>query len=112
MLQANEDCTEGRLVFDIQSLYAYLERVTDPRKPKGIRHRIATVLLLILLAKLGGQDNPAGIWEWVKHREEGLIRLLKLPRKQVPHHCSYRRVLQIREPEEFERVMGEYQRSR
>jgi predicted transposase YbfD/YdcC len=69
-------------------------------------------LLLILLAKLGGQDNPTGISEWVKHREAALVEMLKLPRKHVPHHCTYRRVLQTLEPEPFEQVIGEYQRSR
>lgn len=111
-LQADEDCTVGGLIFDIHSLYAYLQRVADPRKPKGLRYHLATLLLLILLAKLGGQDNPTGIAEWVKHREAGLVEMLKLPRKRVPHHCTYRRVLQMLEPELFEQVMGEYQRSR
>ena len=111
-LQANENCTEGGLIYDLASLYAYLEKVIDPRKRKGIRYPLATLLVLVLLAKLGGQDHPAGIAEWVKHREAGLIEWLKLKRKQVPHHCTYRRVLQALEPEWFEQVMGEYQRSR
>jgi predicted transposase YbfD/YdcC len=38
--------------------------------------------------------------------------MLKLPRKRVPHHCTYRRVLQSLDPEQFEQVMGEFQRSR
>ncbi|MBE0695899.1 MAG: hypothetical protein IH586_03160 [Anaerolineaceae bacterium] len=31
LVKYNEDCTEGGLIFDIPGLYAYLERVTDPR---------------------------------------------------------------------------------
>lgn len=111
-LANNEDCTCEGFIFEIHSLYAYLQRVADPRKPKGLRYPLATLLLLILLAKMGGQDHPTGISEWVKHREAGLVPLLKLPRKRVPHHCTYRRILQILEPEDFERVVGEYQRSR
>jgi hypothetical protein len=111
-LATNEGCSEEGFIFEIHSLYAFLERVTDPRKPKGLRYPLATLLLLILLAKMGGQDHPTGISEWVKLREEGLVRLLKLPRKCVPHHCTYRRTLQILEPEVFEQVVGEYQRSR
>lgn len=111
-LQANETCTEEGLVYDVASLYAYLEKMLDPRKRKGIRYRLATLLLLILLAKLGGQDHPTGMAEWVKHREAGLVELLKLPRKRVPHHCTFRRMLETYEPEWFEQVMGEYQRSR
>jgi predicted transposase YbfD/YdcC len=111
-LQANQDCTESGFIFEIHSLYAYLKRVVDPRKPKGLRYQLATILLLVLLAKLGGQDNPTGISEWVKHREAALVEMLKLPCKRVPHHCTYRRILQSLDPEQFEKVMGEFQRSR
>lgn len=111
-LQANESCTDGGMIFALDSLYAYLEKVADPRQPKGVRYHLATLLLLILLAKLGGEDHPTGIAEWTKHREAGLVPLLKLPRKRVPHHCTYRRVLQTLEPDTFEQVMGAYQRSR
>jgi predicted transposase YbfD/YdcC len=111
-VQANQDCTSEGMIYDLASLYAYLKRVNDPRKRKGIRYHLATLLLLILLAKLGGQDHPTGIAEWIKHREAALVELLKLPRHQVPHHCTIRRLLQGLEPEQFEQVMGEYQRSR
>ena len=92
-LQANENCTEGGMLYELGSLYAYLEKLIDPRKRKGVRYHLATLLLLILLAKLAGQNHPTGIAEWVKYREAGLVELLKLPRKRVPHHCTYRRVL-------------------
>jgi len=111
-LEANESCTEGGLIYDLASLYAYLGKVIDPRKRKGIRYQLTTLLLLIMLAKLGGQDHPTGMAEWVKHREAGLVELLKLPRKRVPHHCTYRRLLEDLEPEWLEQVMGDYQRSR
>ncbi len=111
-VQANEKCTEGGMIYELGSLYAHLEKLMDPRKPKGIRYHLVTLLLLILLAKLAGQDHPTGIAEWVKYREASLVELLKLPRKRVPHHCTYRRVLGKVDPEWFERVTGEYQRSR
>ncbi len=111
-LQANESCTAEGLIFDLRSLYAYLEQVADPRKSKGIRYPLALLLLLILLAKLGGEDTPTGIAEWVKHRAEMLREMLKLRRQSVPHHCTYRRVLKDLDPEQFEQIAGEYQRSR
>ena len=37
-LQAHQDCRDNGFVFEISSLYAYLERVVDPRKPKGLRY--------------------------------------------------------------------------
>jgi predicted transposase YbfD/YdcC len=111
-IEAHENCTNEGLIFDLDSLYAHFERIVDPRKPKGIRYRLATLLVLILLAKLGGQDRPTGIAEWLQHREAGLVALLKLSRKRVPHHCTYRRVLSELEPAWFEQVVGQYQRSR
>lgn len=111
-LQTGESCTNEGMVYDLDSLYAYLERVNDPRKPKGVRYRLATLLLLILLAKLAGQSHPTGIAEWLQHRQAGLIQLLKLQRRRLPHHCTLRRVLADLEPEFFEQVLGEYQRKR
>ncbi len=32
-------------------------RVTDPRKPRGVRHRIAAVLMVVVFAVLGGAAN-------------------------------------------------------
>lgn len=106
-----ENCTNWGFVFDLNSLYAHLERITDPRRPKGVRYSLATILLLIILAKMGGENHPTGIAEWIKHREEGLVKLLKLPREEVPHHCTIRRILKTIESDMFERIMGEYQRS-
>lgn len=111
-LQAHEDCTEGGMIYDLASLYAYLLRVVDPRKAKGIRYHLATLLLLIILAKFGGEDTPTGIGAWLKYRKSTLVEMLKLPRQQVPHHCTIRRLLQQLEPEQFEQIMGEFQRSR
>jgi predicted transposase YbfD/YdcC len=109
-LAANENCTAGGMSFDLHRWYAYLERVIDPRHRKGIRYHVATLLLLMLLAKLGGQDNPTEMAEWLKYREAALVEMLKLPRKRVPHHCTLRRMLQTLEPELFEQVVGDYQR--
>lgn len=111
-LQANESCTDEGMVYELHSLYAYLERVADPRKPKGVRYRFANLLLLLLLAKLAGQSHPTGIAEWLQHRQTGLIQLLKLQRTRLPHHCTLRRALADLAPEFFEQVVGAYQRDR
>ena len=44
------------------------------------------------------------------HREAALVEMLKLPRKRVPHHCTFRRLLQNLEPAMFEQVVRDYQR--
>ncbi|MEM3485047.1 MAG: transposase family protein, partial [Candidatus Methanomethyliaceae archaeon] len=69
--------TEAGIVFDVGSLYAHFQRLQDTRKPKGIRYPLALVLLLIVLAKICGEDRPSGIAEWAKHRTEMLVEWLK-----------------------------------
>lgn len=85
--------TEEGIVFDVGSLYAHFQSLHDTRKPKGLRYPLALVLLLIVLAKICGEDRPSGIADWAKHRTDVLVELLKLKRKTMPHHSTYRRIL-------------------
>jgi predicted transposase YbfD/YdcC len=112
ILRDHETSTAGGLVYDIDSLYAYLDRLPDPRQPKGVRYPLAVILVLILLAKLGGEDKPRGIAEWVAHRRETLVALLHLTRPSVPHYCTFLRVLKQLDPACFEDLVGAYQRRR
>lgn len=45
-------------VFDLDGLYAEFDELNDKRKARGKRYRLALVLLLIVLAKLCGEDRP------------------------------------------------------
>lgn len=85
--------TEEGVVFDLGSLYAYLQSVQDRRKPRGLRYQLVTVLVLMVMAKLCGEDQPCGMADWAKHRTEILSDWLKLKRKKMPHHSTYRRIL-------------------
>ncbi len=51
--------------FEIGSLLAALAQVTDQRSARGVRYDLAPVLLLMVLAKLSGEDRPSGIAHWV-----------------------------------------------
>jgi hypothetical protein len=54
--------------FEVNSLYEVLLKVNDKRKARGKRYRLATMLTLNVLAKFGGEDEPEGMAQWVKHR--------------------------------------------
>ncbi|GAA2533314.1 transposase family protein [Pilimelia columellifera] len=41
----------------VGSLYCLFSQVTDPRKPRGVRHAVAAVLTLMVLAVLRGATN-------------------------------------------------------
>lgn len=42
---------------DVAELYALFTQVPDPRKPRGVRHRLASVLTVIVFAVLAGARN-------------------------------------------------------
>jgi len=111
-LAPNEDINENGLIFEIDSLYAYFERVSDTRKPKGKQYPLVLLLFLMMLAKLGGEDKPSGMADWVSHRLEQLFEMKVLVKRKAPSHMTYRRVLQETiQPEEFERLISEYQQA-
>lgn len=104
-----ESSTEAGVVFDIGSLYAHFQTLQDNRKAKGIRYQLATILVMTLMAKLCGEDKPSGIADWVKHRAEQFIAWLKLERKSMPHHSTYRRILgEVIAIDELEQMVSTY----
>jgi predicted transposase YbfD/YdcC len=104
-----ESNTHAGSLFDIGSLYTHFQSLSDPRKRRGVRYSLALILLLMLLAKLCGENHPSGIAEWAAHRTEMLVDLLKLKRKRMPHHSTYRRILaEGVNVEELEQMSREY----
>jgi hypothetical protein len=83
----------GEYVVDLRGLYAYLGGLTDQRDPRGVRYPLADALVLIILAKLAGEDGPRGIAEWLQHRQEQLVQVLKLARPTMPHRVTISRIL-------------------
>jgi len=84
-----ESGTETGIVFDIGSQYAQFQTLRDSRNPKGLRYQLVTILVMLTMAKLCGQDTPSGIADWVKHRAEQFIEVLRLKYKAMPHHSTY-----------------------
>ena len=80
-------------VVDVHSLYACLGKLPDKRKARGIRYSLVTVLVMIVLAKLAGEDRPNGIAEWVKHRAAFLAEALHWKKAVAPHRSTFSRIL-------------------
>jgi predicted transposase YbfD/YdcC len=99
--------TEERVVFDVGSLYAHLQELKDSRKARGIRYPLVAILVMMVMAKLCGEDTPSGIADWIKHRGEQFIDMLKLKRKSMPHHSTYRRIeAEVVDPQELEQMVS------
>ena len=69
------DNTEG-VEIEVNSLYEALLKVTDGRHARGKRYSLATILTLSILAKLGGEDTPEGIADWVRMRGKQVCQYL------------------------------------
>jgi len=80
-------------VFDVGSLYAHFQQLRDKRKARGKRYPLEVVLVLVILAKLSGEDRPSGIADWAQRRCEVLRQALGVSRGRLPCHNTYRRVL-------------------
>jgi predicted transposase YbfD/YdcC len=99
----------GGFVFEVGSLFDRLWALKDKRDPRGVRYPLAVVLIIVVLAKLGGEDEPLGVAEWAKHRAAYLAQALGLKREQMPHEVTYSRILgNAVGVREFEQVVGEY----
>lgn len=100
---------DAGIEFEVNSLYATFQQLSDKRKARGKRYELALMLTLSVLAKLAGQDEPEGMAEWVKLRGETLRDGLGLSRGTLPHAVTYRRVLgEAVDIEEFEQVIGAF----
>ena len=104
-----EEINENGVEYEGGSLYARIEKVSDPRKAHGKRYALTTLLMIIFLAKLCGKDTPLEIADWSKNHAEELVKLLRLKRSWMPHHNTIRRVFQdILDESEFDRLAQEY----
>ena len=82
---------EGRLL-DIGELYAVMGQVHDQRQEKGKRYTIGILLIVVILAKLCGENTPYGIAEWAKMRAEELQKLFGYHRRVSPSNKTIQRL--------------------
>jgi predicted transposase YbfD/YdcC len=99
---------EEHRFFPVESLRAVLQKLEDPRKAKGIRYGLVDLLTLLILAKLGGEDELKGMAEWVRLREATLLRLLNIGRSRLPHRTTYDRVLAQLDAPAFDQLTGRF----
>jgi predicted transposase YbfD/YdcC len=100
---------DGAVEFEVNSLYEALLKVADKRKARGKRYGLASVLTMSVLAKLGGEDEPEGMADWVRHRGQAVRESLGMKREKMPHAVTYRRILgKAIDVAELEQVLGSF----
>ncbi len=94
-------------------LYERLCEVADHRKARGIRHELASVLLVCAAAMLSGCHNPTEIAEWAKNLDEELLGRLHARRSPrsgrlvAPSLSTIQRVLWAVERDQLDAVVHE-----
>jgi len=94
-------------------LYERLCEVADHRKARGIRHELASVLLVCAAAMLSGCHNPTEIAEWAKNLDAELLGRLHARRSPqtgrlvAPSLSTIQRVLWAVERDQLDAVVHE-----
>ena len=81
-------------------------------KARGKRYPLALVLLLVVLAKLCGQDHPSGIADLAQARVNFPVSALHLRCPRMPRHNTYRRILRNADVSALQRVLDRFLRTR
>jgi DDE_Tnp_1-associated len=83
------------------SLLAAMRRLTDPRKPRGVRHPFAALLALTLLGLLCRQPDFLSIARWADDHWGRLRDALGFTRRRAPHNTTLSRACARFSLEEF-----------
>ena len=100
----------------LDSLWECFHRqMTDPRKPRGVRHKLASCLVLIALAVAAGCKGPHAIAQFAQSLNHGQRRHLRCrPRRgrareyDVPCERTFRRLLDKVDCEQLKDVLVDW----
>jgi predicted transposase YbfD/YdcC len=101
-----------------QSLLAHLARVPDPRKRRGLRHSLSSVLAAAIAAVLAGAQSFTAIAEWIADAPPPVLTCLGIRRDpltrrfQPPGEATIRRVLEAVDAAALDAEVGAWLRDR
>ncbi len=97
-------------------LYTRLCHLSDHRKPKGVRHKLAVVLLVCAAAQLCGATGPREIYEWARDLTDEARARLHCRRRPstghlvVPSESTIQRILRRVDKEAFDAIVTQTMR--
>ena len=95
-----------RCAVDAESVQAQwlsqFQRLKDPRKPKGTEHNFLSIVLIAILATIGGATGWEDIELYAESHQTWLATFLDL-KHGIPHADTYRRVFALISPEALQK---------
>lgn len=92
-------------------LLALLDRVGDPRNPKGMRHRLVVILRVAACAVLAGARSYVAIGEWAADLDDKTRAQLGAA-DRMPTESTIRRTLQALDADAFDDLLGAWGQQR
>jgi predicted transposase YbfD/YdcC len=93
-------------------LLAHLETVADPRKRRGVRHRLASLLAIAAAAVLAGARSFTAVGEWATDASQealaalGVRRCARTGQHVAPDEATVRRALQTVDADQLDTAVG------
>lgn len=88
-------------------LWDCLDKIEDPRNPSGRRHKLGSILKLLLAGLLSGRQSLAQIVLWGRSLSRGALNLLGFE-KSVPCIATLSNLLRRLELENVEKQLSSY----
>jgi len=104
-------------VTELESLFKTFKQLSDSRSKKGRRYSLASVLALVVCAKLAKCNDLAEVAEFAKaltKPQRRALRMWKNPKTdnfEVPCHSGIWTILSTVDSDEFDRVLSEWMSS-
>ncbi|MDQ1341872.1 MAG: hypothetical protein QG571_489 [Pseudomonadota bacterium] len=106
----------GFMVLDVEKLpldgqgglFEILREMPDPRKRRGVRHQIQSVLCTAICAILAGARSFTAMGEWAAEQSRETLKRLGSKRGKAPSERTYRRLFQSIDTVALDRRLGQW----
>lgn len=87
-------------------LIEVLRQLRDPRKRRGIRHRMVSVMAMAVCATLAGAQTVGAIVQWAHEQRRATLLRLGCLRPKPPSESTFRRILRTLDVVGMETAVG------
>jgi hypothetical protein len=95
-------------ILGAHGLFERLGQVVDPRKRRGVRHPLQSILSIAACAVLSGAVSIGAISEWAMHLSAEQMRRFGSGRPTPPSERTVRRMLGALDAAAFDRIVGQW----